>query len=54
MGDVNDHVCNAAILPGLLTLSYDVPGKYDYRHRYAQWILEYTNGNNWAKKKYRR
>jgi tetratricopeptide (TPR) repeat protein len=25
-------------------LAYDVPGKYDYRHRYAQWILEYTNG----------
>lgn len=25
-------------------LSYDVPGKYEYRHRYAQWILEYTSG----------
>lgn len=25
-------------------LTYDVPGKYEYRHRYAQWILEYTNG----------
>jgi O-antigen ligase/tetratricopeptide (TPR) repeat protein len=25
-------------------LSYNVPGKYDYRHRYAQYILEYTTG----------
>lgn len=25
-------------------LSYDVPGKYEYRHRYAQWILEYVSG----------
>lgn len=25
-------------------LVYDVPGKYEYRHRYAQWILEYASG----------
>ena len=31
-------------------LSYDVPGKYDYRHRYAQWILEYTNGKQLGEK----
>jgi tetratricopeptide (TPR) repeat protein/O-antigen ligase len=31
-------------------LSYDVPGKYDYRHRYAQWILEYTNGKTLGEK----
>ena len=24
-------------------LAYDVPGKYEYRHRYAQWILEQSN-----------
>jgi tetratricopeptide (TPR) repeat protein len=31
-------------------LSYDVPGKYDYRHRYAQYILEYTNGKQLGQK----
>jgi tetratricopeptide (TPR) repeat protein len=31
-------------------LAYDVPGKYDYRHRYAQWILEYTNGKTLGEK----
>lgn len=31
-------------------LSYDVPGKYDYRHRYAQYILEYTNGKQLGEK----
>ncbi len=31
-------------------LSYDVPGKYDYRHRYAQWILEYTNSKTLGEK----
>ena len=25
-------------------LSYDVPGKYDFRHRFAQYILDYTSG----------
>ncbi len=25
-------------------LTYDVPGKYEYKHSYAQWILEYTSG----------
>ncbi len=31
-------------------LAYDVPGKYEYRHRYAQWILEYTNGKQLGEK----
>ncbi len=31
-------------------LTYDVPGKYDYRHRYAQYILEYTNGKQLGEK----
>ncbi len=31
-------------------LAYDVPGKYDYRHRYAQYILEYTNGKQLSEK----
>lgn len=31
-------------------LSYDVPGEYDYRHRYAQWILEYTSGKTLGEK----
>ncbi len=31
-------------------LSYDVPGKYDYRHRYAEWILEYTSGKKLGEK----
>ncbi len=31
-------------------LAYDVPGKYEYRHRYAQWILEYTNGKTLGEK----
>lgn len=25
-------------------LAYDVPGKYEYRHRFAQWILEAASG----------
>ncbi len=31
-------------------LAYDVPGKYEYRHRYAQWILEYLNGKKLGEK----
>jgi tetratricopeptide (TPR) repeat protein len=31
-------------------LAYDVPGRYDYRHRYAQYILEYTNGKQLGEK----
>lgn len=31
-------------------LTYNVPGKYEYRHRYAQWILEYTTGRKIGEK----
>ena len=31
-------------------LTYDVSGKYDYRHRYAQWILEKTSGKKLGEK----
>ena len=32
------------------SLAYDVPGKYEYRHRYAQWILEQTSGKKLGEK----
>ncbi|MBI4160581.1 MAG: O-antigen ligase family protein [Candidatus Yanofskybacteria bacterium] len=35
---------NGAVTKFKEALSYNVPGKYEYRHRYAQWVLEYTNG----------
>ncbi|MDP2910254.1 MAG: tetratricopeptide repeat protein, partial [bacterium] len=35
---------NGAILKYKEALNYDVPGKYDFRNRYTQWILEYTSG----------
>lgn len=31
-------------------LAYDVPGKYEYRHRYAQWIREYASGKKLGEK----
>lgn len=31
-------------------LTYDVPGKYEYRHRFAQWILEKTSGKKLGEK----
>ncbi|MBI2063886.1 MAG: tetratricopeptide repeat protein [Candidatus Yanofskybacteria bacterium] len=31
-------------------LAYDVPGKYEYRHRLAQWLLEYTGGKKLGEK----
>ncbi|MBI2670055.1 MAG: O-antigen ligase family protein [Candidatus Yanofskybacteria bacterium] len=31
-------------------LAYDVPGKYEYRHRFAQWIIEYANGQKRGEK----
>ncbi len=41
---------NGAVAKYKEALSYDVPGKYDYRHRYAQYILEYTNGKQLGEK----
>jgi len=31
-------------------LSYDVPGRYEYRHRFAQWILESMSGKKLGEK----
>ncbi|MBI2062883.1 MAG: tetratricopeptide repeat protein [Candidatus Yanofskybacteria bacterium] len=31
-------------------LAYDIPGKYEYRHRFAQWLLEYANGKKRGEK----
>jgi len=31
-------------------LVYDVPGKYEYRHRFAQWLLEYLSGKKRGEK----
>lgn len=31
-------------------LAYDVPGKYEYRHRFAQWLLEYTSSKKLGEK----
>jgi len=31
-------------------LDYDVPGKYEYRHRYAQWVLEQNSGKKLGEK----
>lgn len=31
-------------------LSYEVPGKYEYRHRFAQWVLESVGGKKLGEK----
>jgi tetratricopeptide (TPR) repeat protein len=41
-GWVNDF--DGALAKYKEALSYDVPGKYDFRHRFAQYILDYTSG----------
>lgn len=35
---------NGALAKYKEALAYNIPGKYEFRHRYAQWVLEYTSG----------
>jgi len=37
---------NSAVIKFRESLSYDVPGKYEYRNRFAQYILEQTSGKD--------